>query len=48
MPEADREALLNGWDEIDIINAAHAQDINAFEAVYRNRRAWLFHDTHNG
>ncbi len=48
MPESDRQALLNGWDEIDMMNAAHAHDINLFEASYRDRRPWLFRGVDNG
>lgn len=40
--EGDRQALLKGWDEIDIIHAAHADDIEQFESAYRERRPWLF------
>lgn len=41
MDEGDRQALINGWDEIDMIDAAHAQDITDFERAYLARRTWL-------
>lgn len=44
MGEGDRQALLNGWDEIDMIHAAHADDIEHFEMSYRERRPWLFQE----
>jgi 3-isopropylmalate/(R)-2-methylmalate dehydratase small subunit len=42
--EGDRQALLNGWDEIDMLHAAHSDDIENFESGYRERRPWLFKD----
>ena len=36
-----REALLNGWDEVDLILNAHADDITAFEARQKAERPWL-------
>lgn len=42
--EGDRQALINGWDEIDIIQAANYDDIERFEAAYSKRRPWLFKD----
>jgi 3-isopropylmalate/(R)-2-methylmalate dehydratase small subunit len=42
--EGDRQALLNGWDEIDMIHAAHSDDVENFESGYRERRPWLFKD----
>lgn len=48
IPAGDRQALLAGWDEIDIINTAHAQDIEGFEASYRKRRPWLFGGADHG
>ncbi len=42
IPEADRLALINGWDEIDVISDTYQHEINAFEARYRQLRPWLF------
>ncbi|MEL7197788.1 MAG: 3-isopropylmalate dehydratase small subunit [Pseudomonadota bacterium] len=42
LPEADRQALINGWDEIDMIAAAHAEDMVSFEKAYKARRSWTF------
>jgi 3-isopropylmalate dehydratase small subunit len=42
LAEADRQALINGWDEIDMLQTAHAAQIDRFEAGYRGRRPWLF------
>ena len=42
MVEADRQALINGWDEIDMLDAACRDRIDRFEAAYRGRRPWLF------
>ncbi len=37
-----REALLNGWDEVDLILNAHGDDITAFEARQKAERPWLY------
>ncbi len=37
-----REALLNGWDEIDIINNRSAAAIDAYEGRARAATPWLF------
>lgn len=41
----DQQALINGWNEIDMIEAAHKDDIGQFEADYQQRRPWLFTGT---
>ncbi len=38
-----REALLNGWDEIDIIQNGSASAIDAYEGRARVASPWLFH-----
>lgn len=40
LPEQDRLSLINGWDQIDMIDAMHGADIDAFEEAYRQRRQW--------
>lgn len=40
--EASLEALLNGWDETDLILARHRGAIIDFEAAHRRRNPWLF------
>lgn len=40
--DAERDALLNGWDEVAMIARAHGQDIAAFEARHRQSQPWLF------
>lgn len=42
MPTADREAIINGWDEIDMLTKQHAQDLAQFEQGYKTRRPWMF------
>lgn len=42
LAEGDRQALINGWDEIDVLHAAYQARIDRFEAAYRSRRPWLF------
>ncbi|HEU0043441.1 3-isopropylmalate dehydratase small subunit [Sphingomonas sp.] len=37
-----RAALLNGWDEIDMIVARHLADIEAFEGQQRRSQPWLW------
>ena len=41
-PEPDRLALINGWDEIDMLHDALASDLNNFEQDYAGRRPWMF------
>ena len=36
-----REALLNGWDEVDLILNAHSDQITAFEISQREKAPWL-------
>ena len=42
LPAAAREALLNGWDEIEVLLNAHAAKITAFESRQRAERPWLY------
>jgi 3-isopropylmalate/(R)-2-methylmalate dehydratase small subunit len=42
VPPRARDALLNGWDEIDLILARHAGDIDTFEATQRRAQPWLW------
>ena len=42
LPDADREALLNGWDEIDGIRAKYKQAITEFESRQRDTAPWLW------
>jgi 3-isopropylmalate dehydratase small subunit len=37
-----REALLNGWDDIDLVEARHSEDIARFEAAQRAAQPWLW------
>ena len=40
--DAEREALLNGWDEIDGIRAKYTDAIAAFEKRQREAAPWLW------
>jgi len=40
LPEQDRLSLINGWDQIDMIDAMHGAEIDAFEGRYRKRAPW--------
>lgn len=42
LPEDEREALLNGWDEIDGIRARFGEAITAFETRQRVTAPWLW------
>ena len=42
LPEAERQALLNGWDEIDGIRARYGDAITAFEIGQRETSPWLW------
>lgn len=44
MPEGQRLALLNGWDEIDILMREESDAIDAFEQQHRVAQPWLFPD----
>lgn len=37
-----KEALLNGWDEIDVLLAKHAAGIETFEQRQRQGQPWLY------
>lgn len=39
-----RQALLRGWDEIDIIFNEELSNIERFESVHANRQPWLFNE----
>jgi 3-isopropylmalate/(R)-2-methylmalate dehydratase small subunit len=42
LPAAARQALLNGWDEVEVLLNAHADEISAFETRQRAERPWLY------
>ena len=42
LPEDERHALLNGWDEIDGIRARYSAAITAFETRQRETAPWLW------
>ena len=42
LPENERQALLNGWDEIDSIRARYGEAIAAFELCQRKSAPWLW------
>lgn len=42
LPEGQRDALLNGWDEIDLIRARHADAIRAFQHHQQASQPWLW------
>ncbi|MEE2860044.1 MAG: 3-isopropylmalate dehydratase small subunit [Paracoccus sp. (in: a-proteobacteria)] len=42
LSKAQQEALLNGWDEIDVVLNRDLPDIRAFEAEHARRQPWLF------
>lgn len=44
VPGFYRDALLNGWDEIDTVLAADAEAISAFESRRQAAVPWLFRD----
>lgn len=37
-----RDGLLNGWDEVDLIRAAHGPDIDQFEQAQALAQPWLW------
>lgn len=41
-PERQRQALLNGWDAIDLISNNEGERIAAFEQLQRQRMPWLY------
>jgi 3-isopropylmalate/(R)-2-methylmalate dehydratase small subunit len=45
--DAEREALLNGWDEIDGIRASYMDAIADFETRQRNTAPWLWQKEHS-
>ncbi len=42
LPEGQRMALLNGWDETDILLREEGEAISGFEAQHRMAQPWLF------
>ena len=48
MAEGDRQALINDWDEIDVLDVAYHDRIDRFETAYRARRPWLFRAPEDG
>jgi 3-isopropylmalate dehydratase small subunit len=42
IPPERRLALLNGWDETDLVLARYADDITAFENTQRQTQPWLY------
>jgi 3-isopropylmalate dehydratase small subunit len=40
-----RQALLRGWDEIDIIFNEELSNIERFESIHANRQPWLFNES---
>jgi 3-isopropylmalate/(R)-2-methylmalate dehydratase small subunit len=45
IPEDQRQALLNGWDETDILVKEEGERIAAFEQNHRTAQPWLFLET---
>jgi 3-isopropylmalate/(R)-2-methylmalate dehydratase small subunit len=45
IPEGQRQALLNGWDETDILLKEEGESIAAFEQKHRASQPWLFLET---
>lgn len=37
-----KESLLNGWDEVDVLLAKHADEISQFEHEQRQLQPWLY------
>ena len=44
LPEGQRMALLNGWDETDILLREDGEAISDFEAQHRCAQPWLFQE----
>lgn len=44
LPEHQRQAMLNGWDETDIMLREDGAAIEAFEAAHRRAQPWLFQE----
>lgn len=44
IPDGQRQALLNGWDETDILLREEGASIAAFEAQHRIAQPWLFQE----
>jgi 3-isopropylmalate/(R)-2-methylmalate dehydratase small subunit len=45
LPEGQRQALINGWDETDILLKEEGERIAAFERDHRAAQPWLFLET---
>ncbi|PKP92476.1 MAG: 3-isopropylmalate dehydratase small subunit, partial [Alphaproteobacteria bacterium HGW-Alphaproteobacteria-16] len=41
-PQRQRDALINGWDEIDLIRARHADAIRSFQTHQQSVQPWLW------
>lgn len=41
-PQRQRDALINGWDEIDLIRARHTDAIRAFQTYQQSAQPWLW------
>jgi 3-isopropylmalate dehydratase small subunit len=41
-PQRQRDALINGWDEIDLIRARHGAAIRAFQTHQQSVQPWLW------
>ena len=44
IPEGQRQALLNGWDETDVLLREEGESISTFEARHRIAQPWLFQE----
>ena len=44
IPEGRRQALLNGWDETDVLLREEGEAISSFEARHRIAQPWLFQE----
>jgi len=45
LPDGQRQTLLNGWDEIDLMLKEEGEVIAAFESGHRAAQPWLFLET---
>ncbi|MDQ0316887.1 3-isopropylmalate dehydratase small subunit [Amorphus orientalis] len=44
LPETERQMLVNGWDETDLLLRDEGAAIDAFERAHRDAQPWLFED----
>jgi 3-isopropylmalate dehydratase small subunit len=47
-PDSQRDALLNGWDDIAMIKAKQGAAIDAFETMQRGTQPWLWKEQTHG